>query len=54
VSLSGAALSATMLYPDLPFMERFGAAAGDDFTGVEYVAPMIRTLLCGACSTGMD
>jgi hydroxypyruvate isomerase len=27
----------SMLYPDLPFMERFAAAAADGFTAVEYV-----------------
>ena len=27
----------SMLYPDLPFMDRFAAAAADGFTGVEYV-----------------
>jgi hydroxypyruvate isomerase len=27
----------SMLYPELPFMERFGAAAADGFAGVEYV-----------------
>ena len=27
----------SMLYPDLPFIDRFAAAAADGFTGVEYV-----------------
>lgn len=27
----------SMLYPELPFMERFGAAAADGFSAVEYV-----------------
>lgn len=29
----------SFLYPDLPFLERFGAAARDGFKAVEYVSP---------------
>jgi len=29
----------SMLYPDLPFLDRFAAAAGDGFKGVEYLGP---------------
>ncbi len=29
----------SFLYPDLPFAERFGAAAADGFAAVEYVSP---------------
>ncbi len=33
------AANLTMLYPELPFLERFGAAARDGFKGVEYMFP---------------
>jgi hydroxypyruvate isomerase len=33
------AANLSFLYPDLPFLERFGAAAADGFAGVEYMFP---------------
>ena len=33
------AANLSMLYPELPFLQRFGAAAADGFTGVEYLFP---------------
>ena len=33
------AANLTMLYPELPFLERFGAAAHDGFKAVEYLFP---------------
>lgn len=33
------AANLTMLYPELPFLERFAAAAADGYTGVEFVSP---------------
>ncbi len=33
------AANLSMLYPDLPFLERFGAAAHDGFKAVEYLFP---------------
>jgi len=35
----------SMLYPELPFLERFAAARSDGFTGVEYVGAYDQTLL---------
>lgn len=33
------AANLSLMYPDLPFLERFGAAAADGFQGVEYLFP---------------
>ncbi|HVW91051.1 MAG TPA: 2-oxo-tetronate isomerase [Devosia sp.] len=33
------AANLSMLYPELGFLDRFGAAAADGFTGVEYLGP---------------
>lgn len=33
------AANLSMMYPELPFLERFGAAARDGFTAVEYLFP---------------
>ena len=33
------AANLSMLYPELPFLDRFDAAANDGFTGVEYLFP---------------
>ncbi|MEN9539891.1 MAG: putative hydroxypyruvate isomerase [Pseudomonadota bacterium] len=33
------AANLSMLYPELPFLDRFGAAAADGFTAVEYLFP---------------
>src|SRR5437868_313465 len=33
------AANLTMLYNEVDFLQRFGAAAGDGFTGVEYLFP---------------
>lgn len=33
------AANLSMLYPEMPFLERFGAAAADGFKGVEYLFP---------------
>jgi hydroxypyruvate isomerase len=33
------AANLSLMYPDLPFLERFGAAAADGFRGVEYLFP---------------
>lgn len=33
------AANLSMLYPELPFLQRFGAAAADGFTGVEFLFP---------------
>jgi 2-dehydrotetronate isomerase len=33
------AANLSLMYPDLPFLERFGAAAADGFKGVEYLFP---------------
>lgn len=33
------AANLSLMYPDLPFLERFGAAATDGFQGVEYLFP---------------
>lgn len=33
------AANLSMLYPELPFLDRFGAAAADGFEGVEYLFP---------------
>jgi len=33
------AANLSMLYPELPFLERFGAAAADGFKAVEYLFP---------------
>ena len=37
------AANLSMLYPELPFLERFAAAAADGFTGVEYFFPYAFT-----------
>ncbi|NCV06434.1 MAG: hydroxypyruvate isomerase, partial [Betaproteobacteria bacterium] len=33
------AANLSMLYPELPFLDRFGAAADDGFKAVEYLFP---------------
>lgn len=33
------AANLSLMYPDLPFLQRFGAAAADGFRGVEYLFP---------------
>ncbi|HQD16592.1 MAG TPA: hydroxypyruvate isomerase, partial [Ottowia sp.] len=33
------AANLTMMYPELPFLDRFEAAAKDGFTAVEYLFP---------------
>ena len=33
------AANLSLMYPDVPFLERFGAAAADDFKGVEFLFP---------------
>ena len=50
----------TLLYPELPFIERFGAAAADGFKAVEIQFPTTRrwrlfntncsSIICAACS----